>query len=72
MFVIMILGFFVVGLALVTELTFRPPIWLHIVLWCPLTILLALALLRPLKGLMIALQYQNDASEGTLSPDKED
>lgn len=71
-FIIMILGFVVVGLALVTELTFQPPIWLHIVVWCPLTIVLALALLRPFKGLMIALQYQNSAREGTLSQENGD
>ncbi|MEP3275366.1 MAG: DUF983 domain-containing protein [Stappiaceae bacterium] len=70
-FIIMILGFIVVGLALVTELTFQPPIWLHILLWFPLTIVLALGFLRPLKGMMIALQYQNNAREGTLSGEDE-
>ena len=30
----------------------------------PLTIVLCLAMMRPLKGLLIALQYRNQAAEG--------
>ena len=59
-FIIMILGFVVVGLALVAEMTFAPPIWLHLVLWTPLTIGGALGLLRPFKATMIALHYKHD------------
>jgi uncharacterized protein (DUF983 family) len=65
-FVIMIVGFVVVGLALYVEVAHEPPLWLHAVLWLPLTLLLALGGLRPLKGLMIALQYRNKAAEGRL------
>jgi uncharacterized protein (DUF983 family) len=32
--------------------------WLHLVVWVPLTIVLCLAMMRPLKGLLIALQYK--------------
>ena len=35
-FVILIAGFIVVGSALVVEATWRPPYWLHAVLWLPL------------------------------------
>lgn len=66
-FIIMIVGFIVVGAALVTEIKYMPPIWLHMVLWLPLTIILALGMLRPLKALMIALQYKHNAQEGRLS-----
>ncbi|MTI42944.1 uncharacterized protein (DUF983 family) [Roseibium hamelinense] len=65
-FVIMIVGFIVVGLVLAVELTYQPPIWVHMVLWLPLTVVLAAGALRPLKGLMIALQFQNNAKEGEL------
>ncbi|ODN71635.1 DUF983 domain-containing protein [Methylobrevis pamukkalensis] len=65
-FVILIVGFIVVGAALVTEVRWQPPIWLHILLWFPLTLGLGLGMLRPLKGLMIALQYKNRAEEGRL------
>jgi len=65
-FVIMFIGFIVVGSALITEIAYRPPIWAHMLLWIPLTLVLALGILRPLKGIMIALQYRNSAQEGRL------
>ena len=65
-FVILFIGFVVVGLALVTEVAFRPAIWIHMMMWIPLTLILALGILRPLKAIMIALQYQNSAHEGRL------
>ena len=65
-FVIMIVGFIVVGLVLAVELAFQPPIWVHLVLWLPLTVILAGGVLRPLKGILIALQYKHKAEEGRL------
>ena len=67
-FVIMIVGFIVVGAALIVELAFQPPIWLHFVIWLPLVLIICLSMLRPLKGLMIALQYASRAREGRLDP----
>ncbi|GAA0778691.1 DUF983 domain-containing protein [Roseibium denhamense] len=70
-FVIMIVGFIIVGLVLFVELSFQPPIWVHLILWLPLTVVLAGGTLRPLKGLMIALQYRHQAAEGRLDkPDE--
>lgn len=66
-FVILIVGFVVVGGALVTEVKWAPPYWLHAALWLPLTIVLSLGLLRPAKALMIALQYRHRAEEGRLA-----
>ncbi|MEI2386464.1 DUF983 domain-containing protein [Breoghania sp. JC706] len=65
-FIILIVGFLVVGAALAVEVTFTPPIWLHLVLWTPLTLGLSIGMLRPLKGLMIAQQYKQSAREGRL------
>jgi uncharacterized protein (DUF983 family) len=59
-FVILILGLIVVGLAAWVELKFGPPIWVHIVLWTPLIIGGAILMLRPLKAGLIALQYRHD------------
>lgn len=64
--IMFLVGFIVVGLALYVEVTYEPPMWLHLVMWLPLTILLCLAMLRPLKGLAIAVQYANRAEEGRL------
>lgn len=63
-FIMLIVGFIVVGAALVTEVKYQPPVWLHLLLWLPLTLVLSLVLLRPLKGLAVALQYRNKAAEG--------
>jgi uncharacterized protein (DUF983 family) len=71
-FIIMLVGFIVVALVLVTELTWQPPIWLHLVLWLPLTVILCLLTLRPLKGVMIAQQYTHSAHEGRLEDTTED
>jgi uncharacterized protein (DUF983 family) len=63
-FVIMLLGFIMLGAALILEFTFHPPIWVHAILWVPGTLILALGLLRPLKALLIALQFHNKAAQG--------
>jgi uncharacterized protein (DUF983 family) len=65
-FVMLIVGFIVAFLALYVEFTFQPPFWLHALLWIPLIIVLGLGTLRPLKGLMIAIQYKHKAEEGRL------
>jgi uncharacterized protein (DUF983 family) len=53
-------------LALYVEFAFQPPFWLHAILWVPLILVLGLGTLRPLKGLMIAIQYKHKAEEGRL------
>ena len=69
-FVILILGFVVVGLALAVEMAFSPPLWLHMVLWLPLILLGSIGLLRPFKATLIALAYKHgvdferDSDEG--------
>ena len=63
-FVILIGGAIVVAAALITEVVYQPPYWLHAVLWLPLILLVTLVPLRPLKGLLITLQYHHEAAEG--------
>ncbi|HWE74516.1 MAG TPA: DUF983 domain-containing protein [Stellaceae bacterium] len=58
-FVVLILGALVVGLALLVEVEFAPPFWVHIVLWTPVVIGGAIAMLRPLKAWLIAMQYRH-------------
>jgi len=45
-------------LALVYELKAMPPLWHHVAAWPILTVALSLGLLRPAKGLFIALEYR--------------
>ncbi len=65
-FVIFIAGFVVVFSALIVEVLYQPPFWLHALLWGPLILAVTLLPLRPMKGLMIALQYHHKAAEGRL------
>ena len=58
-FVILILGFIVVGLALWTEVAFEPPFWVHAIVWPPVILGGALLMLRPFKAILIALQYRH-------------
>ena len=58
-FVVLILGALVVGLAILVEIKFAPPMWVHIVLWTPVVIGGSIVMLRPLKAWLIAMQYRH-------------
>jgi len=62
-FVILIVGAIVAGGALITEVEFQPPYWLHALIWGPAVVLLSLGLLRPLKAGLVVLQYKHRAEE---------
>ena len=62
-FIILIGGFIVVFAALITEVAYQPPLWVHAALWLPLILIVTLGPLRPAKGLLIALQYHHRAAE---------
>ena len=62
-FVIFIAGFIAAFGILFTEVAIRPPIWVEGVIWLPIAVLLCVGLLRPFKGLMIAAQFANRASQ---------
>jgi len=68
-FIMLIVGFLVVGLAIYTEVNYRPDYWVHAVLWLPSILILSAGFLRPLKGILICLQYSNDAREGRKTDD---
>ncbi len=63
-FLIFIVGGIVVALAIMVELKFSPPFWVHILLWAPLAAGLTIGLLRIGKALLLALEYQRSAREG--------
>ncbi|MGI9381620.1 MAG: DUF983 domain-containing protein [Methyloligellaceae bacterium] len=68
-FIMLIVGFIVVGAALTVEVLYQPPYWVHGILWLPLTAALCLGMLRPFKATLLALQYRNRAQEGRLASD---
>ena len=65
-FIIMLAGGIVVAAALVVEVKYQPPYWLHAVLWLPLILATTLLPLRAMKSLLIALQFHHKAAPGRL------
>ncbi len=65
-FVMLIAGFIIVGAALWLEVNYEPPMWVFLVIFLPLTLIVCLGMLRPLKGVLVALQYANKAEQGRL------
>jgi uncharacterized protein (DUF983 family) len=65
-FGILIGGFIVVFAAMIVEMVYQPPYWVHAALWLPLILLVTLGPLRPIKGVLIALQYHHKGGEGRL------
>ncbi len=56
--VIVIVGHLVVPLILHVEMTYQPAYWIHAAIFLPLTVALALLLIQPVKGAVIALQWR--------------
>jgi uncharacterized protein (DUF983 family) len=65
-FIIMLAGAVVVACALIVEVKYQPPFWVHAVLWLPLILATTLLPLRSMKALLIALQFHHKAAEGRL------
>jgi uncharacterized protein (DUF983 family) len=63
-FVMQIAGAPVVFGALFIQLAYNPPIWAMVAVALPLVAGLSLGLMRPGKGVMIALQMRNRAGQG--------
>ena len=57
-FTIFIVGHVVVGGMLVLERADTPPLWVHAVIWLPLTVVMSLGLLRPIKGATVGLMLK--------------
>ena len=62
-FVILIAGLIVAFGSLITMVAWRTPVWLTLLIWLPMTLVIVLVLLRPMKGLMLAAQFKNKASQ---------
>jgi uncharacterized protein (DUF983 family) len=55
--VIVIVGHIVVPTALFIETDYSPPVWLQLAIYLPLTLVLSLALLQPVKGAVVGVQW---------------
>lgn len=64
----LVFGAMVTIAALVVELRYSPPWWLHVVLWFPVTMAGVILSLRCTKAALLALEYRNAAREGRIAP----
>lgn len=58
-FIMLPLCLMVAGSALWLDLTYAPPMWVHLILWPTLIVTISLLALRPIKAIMVALQYRH-------------
>ncbi|QYU70784.1 DUF983 domain-containing protein [Leptolyngbya sp. 15MV] len=63
-FLTLIIGAVLVGLALWLDAAVRPPLWVHALIWVPVTTGAVLVGLRYAKGALLAAEYRNRAGEG--------
>lgn len=53
-----------VGSILGLEAAYSPPLWVHALIAVPVLVILPMALLRPVKGVLLCQQWKTGASEG--------
>ncbi len=63
-FLTLIIGALLIGLALALDFAVRPPLWVHAMLWLPLTAAAVIYGLRIAKGALMASEHQWQAAEG--------
>lgn len=56
--VIVVVGHTIVPAILTVEVNYVPRVWLQLLIWLPATLVSALALLQPVKGAIVGLQWQ--------------
>jgi uncharacterized protein (DUF983 family) len=61
--ILIVLGALVVGGAVWLDAAYAPPLWLHAVLWPPVTVVLALGMTRWIKSFLAVQQYAVRRSE---------
>jgi len=52
------------AVAVVVEVMYAPPLWVHFATTLPLIVIACLAPLRPLKAWLVASQFYHDAAPG--------
>lgn len=70
-FLTLIIGALLVVAAITLDFAIEPPLWVHVLLWVPLTAGAVVYGLRLAKGALLASEHQRQASEGRRS-DKSD
>ncbi|WP_287407706.1 DUF983 domain-containing protein [Sphingopyxis sp.] len=63
-FLTLIIGALLVAIALTLDAAVQPPLWVHVILWVPLTAAAVVYGLRVAKGALLASEHQRQAAEG--------
>ena len=63
-FLTMIIGALLIAGALALEFAVDPPLWVHVILWVPLTVAAVVYGLRVAKAALLASEHQRQAAEG--------
>lgn len=66
-FLTLIVGAVILGLALAVDANLKPPMWVHVLLWVPLTVAAVVGALRVSKALLLILEHRNQAREGSIN-----
>lgn len=69
-FLTLVIGTIVMIGAVTLTLTIAPPIWVHLLLWTPLTAIGIIGALRLSKGALVSLEYRNAAHEAQVKTPK--
>ena len=59
----LVIGALIIILALVVDSAFRPPFWVHVIIWVPFTAALTIITLRMAKAALLAAEHHNRARE---------
>ncbi|WP_295445850.1 DUF983 domain-containing protein [Sphingorhabdus sp. EL138] len=57
------IGALIIVLALIVDTAFRPPFWVHVIIWVPFTAALTVITLRMAKAALLAAEHRNRARE---------
>ena len=67
----MVIGALIITAAVNLDIALRPPFWVHVLIWVPLTVILVFLSLRVAKGALLIAEHRNNARQGQLA-DKDD
>lgn len=59
----LVIGALIIIFALILESAARPPFWVHVVIWVPITIAMTVYALRVSKAALLAAEHHNRAHE---------
>lgn len=59
----MVIGALIIVFALLLDSAARPPFWVHVIIWVPVTAALTVVTLRMAKAALLASEYRNRAHE---------